>query len=224
MKPPANANRRTVLRSIGAGLVGGTALTGSAVAAQHGRTDIYLRGHNFTPNTAQISLGGEGGSATVRWTNDEGKYGSEEFPVVHDVHLHHNEDEVVQSGIFTQMNSFDPDGEGELPAIPLGPTFYEVEFREEDGDLVIEETGGMVNSPPLEEIPPIYVIEEYETATIEDWGGSVTFDVHCSIHSLLLDVNEGEMITRRIQSEETEPPYKHHAGFFKMDGGLTVTR
>lgn len=224
MRTPANANRRTVLRGIGASLVGGTALTGSAGAAQGGRTDIYLRGHNFTPNTAHVRLGGQGGSATVRWINDEVKYSSEEFPVPHDVHLHHHEGDVVKSGIFTQMESFDPDGDGPIPPVPLGPTFYEVEFREENGDLIIEETGGMVKSPPLEEIPPLYLIEEYETATIEDWGGAVTFDVHCSIHDLLLDVNEGEVITRRIQSEETEPPYKLHAGFFKMDGGLTVTR
>ncbi|WP_336135450.1 hypothetical protein [Natronomonas amylolytica] len=225
MRTPANTNRRTVLRGIGTSLVGGTVLTGSTVAARGGRTDIYLRGHNFTPNKAHVRLGGEGGSATVRWINDEGNYGSEELPVPHDVHLHHHhEGNLVKSGIFTQMNSYDPDGDGPTPTVPLGPTFYEVKFREEGSDLVIEETAGMVKSPPLEDIPPIYVIEEYETARIEDWGGAVTLDVHCSIHSLLLDVNEGEVVTQRIQSDETEPPYEHHAGFLKMDGGLTVTQ
>lgn len=224
MKTPANAKRRSVLRSIGAGLVGGTALTGSAVAARNDRTDIYLRGHSFTPNKAHVSLGGEGGSATVRWINDEVKYSSEELPVPHDVHLHHHDEgDVVQSGIFTQMESFDPDGDGPAPTFSLGPTFYEIKFREENGNLVIEETAGMVKSTPSGNTPPS-LIEEYETATIEDWSGSVTFDVHCSLHSLLLDVNEGEVITRRIHREETEPPYQLHAGFFKMDGGLTVTR
>lgn len=221
---PAHANRRNVLRGIGASLVGGTLLSGSAVANRGDRTDVYLRGHNFTPNSARVKLGGEGGSATVRWINDEGNYGSEELPVPHDVHLHHDDADVVKSGIFTQMNSFDPDGDGPIPPVPLGPTFYEVEFREESGDLVVEETAGMVKSPPLNKIPPLMPIEEYEKSTIEDWSGAVTLDVHCSIHDLLLDVNEGEVITRRIHSDETEPPYKLHAGFFKMDGGLTVTR
>jgi hypothetical protein len=221
---PAHANRRNVMRGIGASLVGGTLLSGSALADPGDRTDVYLRGHNFTPNSAKVRLGGKGGSARVRWINDEVKYGSEELPVPHDVHLHHEHADVVKSGIFTQLESFDPDGDGPIPPVPLGPTFYEVEFREEDGDLVVEETDGMVRSPPIEDIPPLYLIEEYETARIEDWGGEITFDVHCSIHDLLIDVNEGEVITRAIQSDETEPPYRLHAGFFKMDGGLNVTR
>ncbi|NHN46504.1 hypothetical protein G9464_02690 [Halostella sp. JP-L12] len=214
------STRRNVLKTIGAGVTGGTVLTGSATASPGQGTDIYLRGHNFTPNQANVRLGGEG-SATVRWTNDEVNYFGEGFPVPHDVHLHHEDGHLVESGIFTQMSSFNaPD----LGSVPLGPTFYEVEFREEGNDLVIEETGGKVASTGFENWPPYDLIEDYDSATIEDWGGSVTLDVHCSLHSVALNVNEGELVTRTIKSEDTEPPYELHLGFFKMDGGLTITR
>jgi hypothetical protein len=222
MKKPANADRRNVLRGIGTSLVGGTLLSGSAVAGPGDRTDVYLRGHNFTPNQVKVKLGGEHSSAVVRWINDEVKYGRREFPVVHDVHLHHDEEDLVKSGIYTQMESFvapcldDPE---EICRYDLGPNFYEVKFREEGTDLVIEETNGKVASKPF---PPFSLVEEYSTATIEDWGGSVTLDVHCSIHDKALDVNEGELVTRAI--ERGEPPYQHRLGFFKMDGGLTITR
>lgn len=219
MKQPRDAKRRAVLKTLGAGIVGGTVLTGSATASSNGRTDIDLRGHNFTPNQANVSLGDDG-SATVRWTNDEVKYSSEEFPVPHDVHLEHDESHLVESGIFTQMSTFDaPDPIG---TVELGPTYYEVEFREEGSDLVIEEKSGKVASKGFKFPKPYELIEDYDTATIEDWGGSVSLDVHCSIHSIALDVNEGELVTRAI--ERGEPPYKFHLGFFKMDGGLKITR
>lgn len=211
-------DRRTALKTLGTGIVAGTALTGSAAASIEERTDIALRGHNFTPNQANVRLG-ESGSATVRWTNDEVDYFGQRFPVPHDVHLHHGESELVESGIFTQMSVFDAP---ELGEVPLGPTFYEVEFREDGSDLVIEETSGKVHSTGFNNWPPYELIEEYDTATIEDWGGSVTLDVHCSLHSVALDVNEGELVTRAI--ERGEPPYEFHLGFFKMDGGLTITR
>lgn len=213
MKRPKQSNRRTVLKTIGAGIIGGTVMAGSATASPNGRTDIDLRGHSFTPNRAKVKLGGDGGSATVRWTNDEVNYYGEGFPVIHDVHLHGEDHEghLVKSGIYTQLSSF--------MGFDLGPNFYEVEFSEEGSDLVIEEVGGKVASGPK---PPFPLVESYDTATIEDWGGSVTLDVHCSIHSKYLDENEGELVTETI--EEGEPPYAHHVGFFKMDGGLTVTR
>lgn len=220
MKGPRDANRRTVLKAIGAGTVG-VALTGSASASSSERTDIYLRGHNFTPNKAKVRLGGEGGSTTVRWTNDEVNYFGEGFPVIHDVHLHRGESHLVESGIFTQMSSFE---HPEFGTIPLGSTFYEVEFREEGSDLVIEEVSGKVASEAFDTFPPIQLVEEYDESTIEDWGGAVTLDVHCSIHSLALHVDENEIVTREIKDEETEPPYEFHLGFFKMDGGLTITR
>jgi hypothetical protein len=222
MKYPQKRNRRTVLRTIGAGMIGGAVITGSTTASANGRTNIDLRGHNFAPNQAKVKLGGESSSAVVRWINDEVKYGRKEFPIVHDVHLHYNEEDLVKSGIYTQMESFvapcldDPE---EICRYDLGPNFYEVKFREEGTDLVIEETNGKVASKPF---PPFSLVEEYNTATIEDWGGSVTLDVHCSIHDKALDVNEGELVTRAI--ERGEPPYQHRLGFFKMDGGLTITR
>lgn len=216
MSTPRDRDRRTVLKTIGAGFVGGAVLSGSAAASPDERTDVYLRGHSFTPNRVTVRLGGEGGSATVRWVNDEVNYFGRGYPIPHDVHLHHGESHLVESGIFTQVSSFRGFG--------LGPTFYQVEFREEDGDLVIEESSGKVASTGFDSKPPIQLVEEYQEATIEDWGGSVTLDVHCSIHSLALDVNEGELVTRYIQSDETEPPYELHLGFFKMDGGLRITR
>lgn len=196
-------------------------MTGSANASSRQRTDIFLRGHNFTPNGAKVRLGGEEGSATVRWTNDEVNYFGEGFPVPHDVHLHHEERHLMESGIFTQVSTFEhPD----FGAIPLGTTFYEVEFREERNDLVIEEVRGKVASTGFETFPPIELVEEYDETRIEDWGGSVTLDVHCSLHSQALVVDENEIVTREIKDEETEPPYQFHLGFFKMDGGLTVRR
>lgn len=221
MTNPGIAKRRTVLKTIGAGVLGGTALTGSATASPNERTNIHLRGHNFTPNQAKVRLGGEGGSATVRWTNDEVNYFGEGFPVPHDVHLHGEEGHLVESGIFTQMSSFD---DPNLGPIPLGPTFYEVEFREEGSDLVIEEVGGKVASTGFDNFPPIQLVENYDKVRIEDWGGAVTLDVHCALHSLALVVDENELVTREIKDEETEPPYEFHLGFFKMDGGLTITR
>lgn len=222
MTTPTHTNRRTVLKGIGTGLAGGAVLTGSAGATERADAEIALRGHNFTPNKATVRLGEEGGSATVRWVNDEVKYSSEEFPVPHDVHLHHHDADLVKSGVFTQMESFDQNGDGDPE--PLGPTYYEVEFTENDGDLVIQETGGMVASPSKDDVTQVQLVEEYDSAEIENWGGSVTLDVHCSIHSLLLDVNEGELITQYIQRDSSEPPYQLHAGFLKMDGGLRVTR
>lgn len=216
-----NSKRRTVLKTIGAGVVGGTVLTGSATAST-GRTDIYLRGHNFTPNQANVSLGGEGGSATVRWTNDEVNLYGMGFPIPHDVHIHHGNQHLVESGVFTQLPEFEDPESG--MTIPLGPNFYELEFSEEDGDLVITETSGKVASTGFKNFPPYELIEDYDEATIEDWGGSVTLDVHCSLHSIALVVDENELTTMQIHDEETEPPYPLHVGFFKMDGGLTITR
>lgn len=215
-------DRRTVLKGLGAGAVGGIALTGSTSATVDDRTDIYLRGHQFTPNKAKVRLGGEGGKATVRWINDEVNYYGMGYPVPHDVHIHHEGGHVVESGLFTQVSEFD---DPELPVtVPLGPTFYEVEFREEGSDLVIEETAGKVASKGSESFPPIQLIEEYQESTIENWGGSVTLDVHCSLHSIALEVDENEIVTREIEDPETEPPYAFHLGFFKMDGGLMITR
>lgn len=211
MKQPRDTTRRTVLKTLGGSVIGGTVLTGSATASPNKRTDIYLRGHNFTPNQANVKLGRGGGSATVRWTNDEVNYYGEGFPIIHDVHLEREDGHLVESGIYTQLSSF--------RGFELGPNFYEVEFREERSDLVIEEVGGKVASKPF---PPFPLVENYDTATIEDWGGSVTLDVHCSIHSKYLDENEGELVTETI--EEEDAPYAHHVGFFKMDGGLTITR
>lgn len=213
MNESLDSNRRTVLKTIGAGVVGGTVLTGSATAST-GRTDVYLRGHNFTPSQANVSLGGEGGSATVRWTNDEVDYFGEGFPVPHDVHIHHGDDHLVESGVFVQPI--------DLP-IDLGPSYYEVEFRDVDGDLEIEEVGGQVDATLLEEPPFIVPGEETQTTTIEDWGGKATLDVHCSLHSIALEVDENELVGKR-DLEEEDAPHGYHLGFFKMEGGLTITR
>lgn len=217
MKEATDTKRRTVLKTIGAGVVGGTVTIGSATASTG--EDIYLRGHQFTPNQANVRLGGEGGSATVRWTNDEVNYFGEGYPVPHDVHLHHDGNH-LESGIFTQMSAFDDPNFGE---VELGATFYEVEFREEGDDLVVEETGGKIASTGLEDSwPPIQLIEEYDEMTIKDWGGSVTLDVHCSLHDLALVFDENDLVAQIHEMED--PPYSHHLGFFKMSGGLTITR
>lgn len=220
-----HADRRTVLKTIGAGVAGGAVLTGTAGASSGGRTDIYLRGHHFTPKQANVRLGGEGGSATIRWTNDEVNYFGKGYPIPHDVHLHHGHDHLVESGLFVQERYFKPpEAPPGTPPIDLGPTFYEVEFREEGSDLVIEETSGKVASKGFDTWPPIQLIEEYDSATIEDWGGSVTIDVHCSLHSIALEVDEDELVSGKREIEPGDAPYGYRVGFFKMDGGLTITR
>lgn len=72
MKIPTSSNRRTVLKIIGAGVVGGTVLTGSASAHQDVTNSQILQvDHSFDPDKAGVDLG-ESDPATVTFVNEAG--------------------------------------------------------------------------------------------------------------------------------------------------------
>lgn len=157
MKNQIETKRRSVLKTVGAGLVGVTALTGSAAAACSADTCVALQGHQFLPRNASVSLGSDG-VGTVQWTNKEPLIQGHEVP--HDVHLKHGDHHLVHSS----------DDADEHDEYLLKGDSYVVEFSAVGNDLVIEETRDDSSSSVT------------TTATIKNWGGEVTLDMLCEIH------------------------------------------
>ena len=110
-------SRRTVLRTIGAGVVAGSVMTGSATASGECDDDaIDMTGETgkpvFDPEDACATL--EGGSVDVTWHN------SHELPYAHNVHLHHE------------------DMQGEYVSPAIGPEYeWTVTFKDQNGDLLL---------------------------------------------------------------------------------------
>lgn len=153
---PKRTNRRTALKVIGAGLVGGVAATGSALANDKdpGNNEIILRHFSFNPRDATVTLDADG-EATVKWVHQE-KLGPGEPP--HDVHLFESSDHTNRL-----VRSSDGDGED----LGFGDE-YHVKFTKSDGDLTIEEVRDDSSSAD-------------DTASV-GFDGSVTLHMHCSHH------------------------------------------
>lgn len=119
---PREISRRTVLRTLGASVAGGVALTGSTVAAQTDQ-DGTIRlvafeggffeggGHDFSPDSYQTDPG------SVTWLHDDSTLGG----IVHNVRIHEHGNRT------NQLNS---------PRLSEGDT-YVVDFSLEDGGSIL---------------------------------------------------------------------------------------
>jgi len=175
MKGVRNANRRTVLKTIGASVIGSAVLTGSATANDRSdKETIIMQAHQFQPRGAKVRLGGEGESTTVTWINrdDVNYYGYDDPPVPHQVHVHgHGE-----GGVSSALDSVN----GQLAMALLPGGSYVVEF-EEDVDaeeLILTEVKDESTKLSEDASDPAPA----ETARIP-FDGSVELHMHCIIHT-----------------------------------------
>lgn len=165
-------NRRTVLRTIGAGVAGTALMAGTATAGGPDET-IVMRGFNFDPKKTSIDLAD--GPKTVRWIYDE-VVGSEP---------NHN---VVLVGNRKAIGGENDWGTGYVQSkfiMQSGQT-YDVKFSESRGDLIIEEVGGATGSKTDEdEDNDLEEAGGEEKATLSGAlaGGSTSVDYVCSHHA-----------------------------------------
>ncbi len=113
MQSPRKFNRRRVLKTIGAGVVGSTILAGSATATSGG---VHLEGLDFDPQGLTVTLDGNGEGEVTFHHTDEDPAG-----IVHDVDIHHD-----------SMN-----GHVVSNALQKGDT-YTVSFEKDDDELVVD--------------------------------------------------------------------------------------
>lgn len=197
MKMDSKLNRRKALKTIGSGILGTTALTGSAAANDRSdKETIIMQAHQFQPRQAKVSLGGQGGKTTVEWINrdDVNYYGFDDPPVPHQVEVHAPDGTKVDSTIYY-------DGDGLHTALIPGDS-YAIEFEEDTstGELIINE----VTDEATNFGNPVYPTGSPDETKRIDFDGSVTFHTHCIIHT-------------RDTSEQPGP-------FGTMEGTLKVSR
>lgn len=163
-------NRRTVLKTIGLGVVGGTVLTGPAVAS-HGCGDdlcIHLNHFSFVELDTSITVT-DGDSKLVTFTNVEDPEFDNAPAPKHDVNIH-------EEGATDEVNS------AVLSGGDPGDS-YQVRLENPGGgNLNVIETNANGNSGGTT-----------ETITASFSGGSIDLHVHCRHHQGM----EGTIIVNR---------------------------
>lgn len=116
MELPTDVNRRTVLKTMGAGVASGAALSGSAVASDDQEGEIRLvstgYGHDFSPDTYHTD------ADSVTWRHADSTAGG----IVHNVRIHEHGNRT------NQLNS---------PRLSEGDT-YTVNMSLVDGDDTLQ--------------------------------------------------------------------------------------
>lgn len=154
MSNQRNADRRTVLQTIGAGVAGILGTSGSVAAAS---VPIRMRGFNFDPKRTSIDVGDA--PVRVQWRYDE--VTNSEPP--------HN---VVIATDRREIQSDDDHGTGLVQSefiMSQGDT-YTVEFEKSDSNLAVREVGGKPG------------VDANETAHI-DLESGMTLAYVCSHHA-----------------------------------------
>lgn len=147
------------MKTLGATLAGGVALAGSGAVAGDTEPDktVSIKGFNYTPRSFSIDV--SDGPVTVKWVQNE-----EKSDIFHDVNIAENRSDVAPE---------DRDGalvSSELKLFP-GDT-YEVTFdTNSDGDLLVDETGGLTGTS-----------DDPDPVPVE--GGSISLTQICSHHAI----------------------------------------